>query len=225
VRIVVISDIHNDVENLLKLLDPLTKLEFDVIVCPGDITDAALPHGFEHVDIARLFLEELKILGKPILVVPGNQDGEILGFLEETGLSLHGKGKVVQGIGFYGFGGAKTPFKTSLEPEEGEIEANLRKAYEEVKDAEVKVQVTHAPPARTRLDILPSGAHVGSEKVRQFIETHVPTVAISAHIHEARGTDELGRTRLINSGRFPEGYCGFIDVEKDRVDLKVINLT
>jgi Icc-related predicted phosphoesterase len=86
------------------------------------------------------------------------------------------------------------------------------------------VQVTHCPPARTKVDLLYTGAHAGSETIRKFIEEKQPAVAISAHIHEARGTDELGKTKLINSGRFPEGYCGLVSIEKDEVKAKIINL-
>ncbi|MFB0544221.1 MAG: metallophosphoesterase, partial [Asgard group archaeon] len=86
------------------------------------------------------------------------------------------------------------------------------------------VQVTHVPPARTKLDIIPSGAHVGSENVRKFIEEKQPNAAICAHVHEARGVDELGKTKIINSGRFPEGYCGLVTVKKEETTTKIVNL-
>jgi Icc-related predicted phosphoesterase len=49
-------------------------------------------------------------------------------------------------------------------------------------------------------------------------------VAISSHIHEARGVDELGNTKLINAGRFPEGYCGVVSIIGDNVKAKIVNL-
>jgi hypothetical protein len=223
-NILVVSDIHNDVENVLSYIDKVGMIDFDLIVFPGDFTDASLPKGFTRTDIAKLIIEELGSLKKPILALPGNQDKEIVSLLEEEKISLHGNGRIINNAGFYGFGGAKTPFNTSLEPDENEIKAGLERGFEKVKNAEIKIQVTHAPPAGTRVDLLYTGAHAGSEAVRKFIEEKQPAVAISAHIHEARGTDVLGKTKIINSGRFPEGYCGLVSIKREEVSTKIINL-
>jgi Icc-related predicted phosphoesterase len=222
--ILVVSDIHNDVENLMNFIDKICLLKFDVIIAVGDFTDVNLPKGFRDVDIGELIIEELNTFKKPILAVPGNFDKNLIELFEKKDISLHGRGKKIENVGFYGFGGARTPYNTPLEPREEEIEEGLTKAYEEIKKCEFRVQVTHMPPARTKLDVLFTGAHVGSEVIRNFIEKMQPTVAISAHIHEARGLDELGKTKLINSGRFPEGYCGLITLEKGNVNTKIVNL-
>ncbi len=222
-NILVLSDIHNDVENIINFVDKISMLEFDVVVCPGDFADIP-PKGFTKVDITRLILEELRSLKKPIVAVPGNQDKEVVTFLERENVSVHGKGVVVDGVGFFGYGGARTPFKTSFEPSEEEIENGLKNAYNDVKDAETLVLVTHMPPARTRLDGLYGNAHVGSEAIRKTIEEKQPTVAISAHLHELRGTDDIGKTKLINSGRFPEGYCGLVSIKDGVATAKIINL-
>jgi hypothetical protein len=223
-KVLVLSDIHNDVENLIGYVDKLALMNFDVVIAVGDFTDYNVPKGFTKLDIAKLIIEELDTLKKPILAVPGNFDMELIKFFEEENIGLHGNGKVLEGIGFYGFGGAKTPFKTPLEPSEKEIEEGLEKGYEKVKKCKVKIQVTHIPPARTKLDVAYTGAHIGSEVVRRFIEENKPDVAVSAHVHEARGTDEIKKTKLINPGRFPEGYCGIITIKNNDVRVEVINL-
>jgi hypothetical protein len=223
-KILVVADVHNDVENLMVYLEKIGSLNVDAIVCPGDFTDFNLPKGFTRIEMAKLILEELKSIGKPLIAVPGNQDKEIIPFLESEGVSAHGIGKIVNGIGFYGFGGAKTPFNSPYEPDEKEIKSGLEKAYESVKDAKVKIQVTHNPPINTKLDIIPSGAHVGSEIVRKFIEDKSPAAAIAAHMHESRGVDAIGNCKIINSGRFPEGYCGLIELEGGSVTAKIISL-
>lgn len=223
-KILILSDIHNDVENLMKFIDELKKVRFDVLICPGDLTDTLTPKGFSKEEIGKLIIEELKIFKKEILIVPGNQDKELIKILEDEGMSLHGKGKIIGKYGFYGFGGAKTPFQTSLEPSEEEIEKGLKKAFEDVKKAKIKIQVTHAPPARTKIDKIFTGAHIGSEVVRKFIEEKKPILAISAHVHEARGIDEIGKTKLINSGRFPEGYYGFVEINDEIEKIEIVNL-
>lgn len=223
-RIIVVADIHNDVENLIPYFEKVHNLDVDVIVCPGDFTDFNLPKGFSRVEMTKLIIEELKNLEKPIVAVPGNQDREIISLLEEENISVHGKGKIINNIGFYGFGGAKTPFGSPYEPDENEIKNGLKRGYDDVKDTKVKIQITHSPPANTKLDIIPSGAHVGSEAVRKFIEEKQPLVAVAAHVHESRGIDTIGNCKIINSGRFPEGYCGLIEIKDNMAEAKVISL-
>lgn len=226
-RIVAIGDVHSDIENMMHFLDKVKELSPDLLIFSGDFIDVGVGFkGFEHADIAKVIIEELKSLGVPVLAVPGNQDRDILSLLESSGISVHGKGVVKNGVGFYGFGGAKTPFGTSLEPEESELESGLRTGYKMVKDSKIKVQITHSPPHNTRLDTIGSGVHVGSSMVKSLIEELTPDVAICAHIHEARGVDELGRTKVLNAGRFPEGYCGLVDlnIERGIVSAKIANL-
>ncbi len=222
-RILAIADIHNDVENMLQFLDKAKSMNFDVIVCPGDFTDIA-PKGFSQKEIGILLLEELKSTGKPIIAVPGNWDIDLVDFFEKDDVSVHGRGKKIGDVGFYGFGGAKTPFGTAYEPEESELEEGIRKSYEDVKDAKYKVLVTHNPPKDTRVDTITTGVHVGSAAVRKFIEKHQPDAVVCGHIHEARGKDEIGRSKIVNPGRFPEGYCGIVDINDDGTDIKIVNL-
>jgi Icc-related predicted phosphoesterase len=223
-KILVIGDIHNDVENIMNYIDKLALLEFDVIIAHGDFTDYNLPKGFTREDMAKLILEEIGSLNKPILTVPGNFDGDLIPLFEKEGIGIHGKGKIINNVGFYGFGGARTPFNSPFEPSEEEMKRGLEKAYSDVRNAKIKVQVTHMPPAGTKVDLIESGAHVGSDVIRKFIEEKQPAVAVSAHIHEARGVDELEKTKLVNAGRFPEGYCGLVTAEEGNVSAKVINL-
>lgn len=223
-KILVISCIHNDAESILNFYDKLEELKFDVLVCPGDFTDSIFPKGFNRISLGRVVIEELKNFNKPLITVPGSWDKDLIKVLNDEGISVHGKGMVVGGVGFYGFGGAKTPFGLPFEPDDIEIEAGLERAYKNVADSELKIQVTHVPPKNTKLDIITAGAHVGSEAVREFIEKNQPDVAICSHIHESKGVDSIKKTKIINSGRFPEGYCGLIEIEKRNFDVKIINL-
>lgn len=225
-NIVVVSDIHGDMENMLTYLDKIRGLAPDLIICPGDFTDVNTPKGFAQEDVARLIISELKSLNAPILAVPGNVDQKgIIRIFEKEKISLHGRGKIIKEYGFYGYGGAKTPFGTSIEPSDEELKMGLLNAYKDVKNTKYKVQVTHAPPYETKIDMIRSGIHVGSKTIRSFIEKHHPILAISAHIHEARGTDKINNTLLINSGRFPEGYMSLINVEGGVANGKILNIT
>jgi hypothetical protein len=67
----------------------------------------------------------------------------------------------------------------------------------------------------TRLDRIASVKHVGSTSVRTFIEKRQPDVTICGHIHEARGTDVIGRTKIVNCGPVAGGFYALIDVGKE----------
>jgi len=223
--ILVIGDIHSDIENIFELLDKVSMLNFDCIIYTGDFIDVGVEtKGLTHADVAELVLEELASLKKPIFAIPGNHDKDVIAVLERRGVSIHKKGKMINGIGIYGFGGARTPFGTPLEPTESEIQEGLTAAYKQIENADVKIQVTHMPPLETKIDVTYTGAHVGSQAVRKFIEDKHPIVAIAAHIHEARGLDEIDGTKLINAGRFPEGYCGIVSIDKNGASTRIINL-
>src|SRR5690606_8123947 len=115
--------------------------------------------------------------------------------------NLHARGMVIKNIGVCGFGGSNpTPFNTPLEFEEIQIYDEAKKALEGVKEEKITLFVTHAPPYGTKTDLLPSGEHVGSKSIRKIIEELQPTINICGHIHEARGTDKIGNTEIINPG-------------------------
>ncbi|MBI2542913.1 MAG: metallophosphoesterase family protein [Candidatus Aenigmarchaeota archaeon] len=223
-KIATVSCIHGDIENMMKFMDKISLLNIDIIVCNGDFTDYAIPRGFNRIDIGRIILEELKSLDKPLVTVPGSWDKELITLLKKETISCHGEGKIIDGVGFYGYGGAKTPFNTPFEPSESEMASGLEKAYRDVRKADVKIQVTHAPPFNTKADVIASGAHVGSDSVRKFIEKEQPESAVCAHIHESRCVDELGNTKIVNSGRFPEGHLGIISIDDSEVTAKLTSL-
>ena len=227
-KILAIADVHGDLEMLPILLDKVKEnYDFDVIVFPGDWTDVNPPKGFEQIDVAMLLLEELKKNCKQLIAVPGNVDSkDLIPLLEEEGVSVHGRGIVVDNVGFYGYGGARTPFKTNIEPSEEELKLGLEKSWYEIKDAKFKVQVTHMPPLHTKIDLITTGLHVGSQAIRDFIESNQPTLAISAHVHEGFGMDKIGKTLLFNPGRFPEGKGFYVEIKEDgTVSFEEIRIT
>jgi len=83
------------------------------------------------------------------------------------------------------------------------------------------IYVIHAPPFNTKLDIVTTGAHVGSKSIRNFIEKEKPLLTLHGHIHESpkmsgSWRDKIGNTVCINIGSsYPEDKlnCVIIDVE------------
>ncbi|MEJ2034326.1 MAG: metallophosphoesterase, partial [Deltaproteobacteria bacterium] len=89
----------------------------------------------------------------------------------------------------------------------------LAQGLRQTEEASVRILVSHTPPYGTTTDRLSNGTHAGSPALRQFIEEEQPDLCLCGHIHEARGEDILGRTRVLNPGMFKNG--GWIGINID----------
>ena len=83
------------------------------------------------------------------------------------------------------------------------------------------ILVTHQPAWGTNVDLQASMRHKGSRSVRSYIENHQPLLAVSGHIHEAYGTDQIGSTLLVNPGPFRNGRYAIIDINGDTAIAKL----
>jgi Icc-related predicted phosphoesterase len=214
-KILIFADIHGEYEKAAEVLNQVKTEGIDLILCPGDFTDMfAVPEGFSQMDIADMVLQKIMALNVPILCVPGNHDPyEVLELFNEYNVNIHDKIKKIKGITFMGWGGAPTPFNSIIEPSEEETTESLEKLYKKTK-GEPFVLVLHGPPKDTKLDMAFSKKHVGSEAIRKFIEKRQPILAISAHIHEAMGTDRIGECTLFYPGAIFEGYYGIVEIDE-----------
>jgi Icc-related predicted phosphoesterase len=206
-KVLLVTDIHGDVENLSKILD---KEEYDAVLCAGDLSDAN-----EFSDYESQLLEVLEAFdrqGKLTKAVPGNMDPEekCVKHLIERRMNIHKKIASFEEFEAVGFGGGKTPFKTPFEPEGAEIKQALETLYGRMK-SDRKFAVIHQPPANTSLDVV-EGDHVGSEKVRELIEQKDFEFVLTGHIHESRGRDTVAGTEVVNPGPVMEGYYGIAEV-------------
>lgn len=216
-KILAVSDLHGKYQ---KLLNYLKKNHVDLVILAGDITN------FGPAELGEEILNEISSFGAPVLTIPGNCDpAGIYGKIDNSNaINIHGRSVVIKNIGICGFGGSNpTPFNTPLEFEEFQIYDEAKKAMEEIKDQKVTLFVTHAPPQGTKADLIPSGAHVGSEAIRQVIEEFQPSLNICGHIHEARATDEIGNTKVVNPGELSQGFACLINVEDSDEDNPKIN--
>ncbi len=197
-RIVAFGDIHMDLSGI----ETIPGLErADLVIITGDFTNFGGRQDAERV-LARIMARNRKVLA-----LPGNMDQpEVDDFLKEQGVGLHGRGVLFGEIGLIGVGGSnQTPFNTPLEFSEQELAALIDTGAAQVEQALEKILVSHAPPLRSKTDVLANGAHVGSSAVRAFIEEHQPALCLTGHIHEARAHDRIGRTLIINPGMLKDG--------------------
>ncbi len=207
-KIFAVSDIHGAIRPIENAA-PLIRAA-DAVVIAGDIT-----HTKTRVE-AEDVVACMEQYARRILAVHGNWDRlEVEDFLEEKGYSLHGRGLVSDGIGFFGVGGSSpTPLWTATEYPENDIALILQTGYEKVQQASPVVLVSHAPPRSIR-DRSFIGLRGGSRSVRAFLETNPVDLCLCGHIHEARGIECFQQTVVVNTGSFKKGHYGIIDIGVD----------
>ena len=218
-KIISFGDIHEDLNNLTLLKNEMESA--DLVIVTGDLTN------FNGRKEAERVIDEIMKYNENVLAQLGNLDQpEVNDYLTEKGINLHRNGFIRDDIGIFGVGGSNlTPFNTPTEFSEDEIETFLLEGIDKVKDAKFKIMVPHMPPKDTKIDIITAGAHVGSQSVRDFILKHKPDIALSGHIHEARGSDTIENTLAFNAGMFREG--GYVVITKApeglSAELKVLS--
>ena len=213
-RLLACADFHGSQEAVEKVSDLALREETDLIVVAGDIANNSLRTATE-------FLGILKKTNLPTVFVPGNLDSKSLVDWQDASVeSIHGRAYKYQGFVFLGLGGAsKGPFYTPFEYDESEAASILNEAYRSVKEERL-ILISHCPPKNTSLDRTFSGVHAGSISVRRFIEKAQPILAICAHIHEGRGVDQIGETRLVNTGAAFHDYYATLGLNEElKIDL------
>ena len=208
-KILAISDLHGDIKPLIPYLQ---ENKVDLIIIAGDITHFGPPELIEEL------LNEISYIGIAVLALPGNCDPESshVHIDQSQATNIHARNVIIQNIGICGFGGSNpTPFDTPLEFEEVQIYDEAKRTIEGIKDQEITIFITHAPPHNTKTDLLPSGSHVGSKSLRKIIEEVQPTLNICGHIHEARGMDKIGNTTIANPGQLSQGHACLIQIPDD----------
>src|SRR5713101_8549953 len=162
-KIISFGDVHMATRNLDRMGEVMR--DCDLVILSGDLTN------FGGVDDARKVITDVRRACPSVLALPGNLDKrEVIPFLENEGIALHGKGLVIDGIGIFGCGGSNiTPFGTPTELTEDEIYEKLCAGYDMVRNARPLLMICHTPPFETKCDRIMSGVAVGSTAARRFI--------------------------------------------------------
>jgi len=220
-KLLCLSDLHGEGAGLNEALAeilgkaPTGGPGVDAVVLAGDIT-----HLGGYAEAERV-LTPILSMGARVVAVAGNMDGEgARRFIADKGIDIHGRGVLVDSIGFMGLGGGSpspfgTPWEIPAEAARGFLAAGLA----DIARAAFKVLVSHAPPRGTRLDRSFAGMHAGSAEVRAFLLSGAVDLCICGHIHEAAGEDTLGAARCVNVGPFKNGRCALVEIEGSRVQV------
>lgn len=201
-KMLVIVDIHKADSALKITIGYIEKYKPDLLVIAGDITT------FGPLGYAEEFLAKLPDIRT--LALPGNCDPrEILSVIDKSkAINLHGKKENINGITFVGLGGSNaTPFNTPFELSEDEIFQSLDPIMEPG-----AILVLHFP-AKDHLDLVPRNVHTGSTSALRIIEKYKPSIVISGHIHETRGTEtDENNIIYLNPGPLQKGYAAIVDI-------------
>ena len=98
-KLVSFGDVHMATRNLGRMGPELS--DTDLIIISGDLTN------FGGTDDAREVLDAARGACARVLALPGNLDRrEVIPWLEEEGVALHGRGTVIDGVAIFGCGGS-----------------------------------------------------------------------------------------------------------------------
>ena len=190
-NLLLFSDLHCDRQAAARIVE--LAREVDVVIGAGDF--ANVRRGLEAT------IDVLRAIDRPAVVVAGNSETteELVASCQRwpTAHVLHGSGVTIDGVTFFGLGGAVpvTPFGS------WSYDLSEEQAAELLKDCPAGcVLVTHSPP-KGALDVSSSGQSLGSTAVRETIERARPALVVCGHIHACGGQSEsLGETTVINAG-------------------------
>lgn len=213
-RLAYVVDVHGRPQAVADCVAAMP--EIDLLIVGGDLTTGGTP------DDAERAIELWRPLAPRLLALAGNMDSpEIDARLAELGVSLDGRGVRIGDVGLYGVSAAPiSPLRTPYELSDPELEERIRRGFAAVEACRVTVFCPHAPPADTACDRLASGEHVGSTVVRAFVEQAQPDLVLCGHIHESRGTDTIGHSRIANPGPVSAGHYALVEVDGE-VDMRL----
>ncbi len=213
-KILGITDIHNRIENLQRILKDADQV--DLVCLGGDLTNFGTP---ENAETIVHIAQSNKV---PVLAVAGNCDTALIDQrLMELSVSVAGRGMIIKDIGIHGLS-ATPPWRRGMyEFEEEQLAQQLEVGFSQVQNARWHVVLAHVPPRNGKLDRTFFFQHVGSLALREFVDKTQPALVICGHIHESRGVEMLGATTVVNCGAAASGYYALIELEDEvHVDLR-----
>jgi len=218
-KLLVTSDFHGSLEASHRTAQKAKNFRAETIAICGDVTH------FGSVKDAQRVLAPLIALELPLFYVPGNCDPPQLAEAQIKGaICLHEKCQIQGGVFFLGLGGSPiSPFYSLFEMSEKAIMDSLSQSERQCHNSKWFVIVSHPPPINTSVDLAFSNVHAGSISLRRFIERKKPHIVFCGHIHEAKGTDHIGETIIVNPGPVRHGNCAIANIN-DKIEVKLDSL-
>jgi Icc-related predicted phosphoesterase len=207
-KLILVSDIHEDLESLAKAVDYAQAKEADHILCAGDFS--LMPFKKEHIlalqqtqDLEAFVkakreynsgrINEIKAIfdgsGIPYNVVPGNYDPELSDIFAEH--DLHKKTAQLGNAKIFGYGGADAfPDHILSMVELGEIvDFDPEELYNLLNRENPDIVLSHIPP-RGACDTIHDGERGGTIATTKYVMENMaagknPKLIVAGHIHES----------------------------------------
>ncbi|AQQ09919.1 phosphodiesterase [Sedimentisphaera cyanobacteriorum] len=189
-KLVLLSDIHSRFPRSDELESELKTA--DAVLISGDIT------GFGSYDEGEAIIKHIKKFCKSVFAVGGNCDTfEIARMIENLDVSVHGQAGNAGGLCVTGVSGV----------ERGRMPLNfydiLENSIASEKNCRKLAVISHEPAFGTDR-CGRSSSRKGNRNIREFAEKYQPVLAVSGHVHEAWGSQKIGKTVYINPGAWLE---------------------
>lgn len=208
-RILLLSDLHDEEEVLSRVGHLLKKNRFDYIFVAGDFTR----HNISYIE------DFLRLAPHSYIINGNNEHPQVIEFLKNTKNYIHEK-KVELGVyNLIGFGySPPTPFNTAGEISEDVIYERLSKLPIDNKT----ILLLHTPPYgcfdETKL------GNAGSHSIRKIIEEKKPFIAICGHIHENEGIGLLEKTTVVKIPAANHFKYAIMEIIRGKISASFFNL-
>ncbi|ACN15493.1 putative metallophosphoesterase (calcineurin superfamily) [Desulforapulum autotrophicum HRM2] len=201
-KIYAVADIHGKAERLERVGTAIERLQPDVVVVAGDITNFTG---------AGPVVRKLAAMAVPMLCIRGNSDrSRIDGLINNTpGMrSLHMATVSMGTVNFTGIGGTiPLPFRSRICLRENHLLKIIAPLV-----SKNTIVVAHPPPLGTQ-DRVGGRFHAGSRGLLNLIRHRSPRMVLCGHIHEDAGFSSLGQTLVVNCALSRETSGAIIDYD------------
>lgn len=220
-KLLLISDLHGNVDNLQKLEGQIKSA--DAVLFSGDFSK------FKMTETGLPCAKKMRELCPNLFCVIGNCDEpELLYDLEEQDMSCEHSLVYFEGLAIAGSGGGS---KFTGETPNERDEADLQKDFDVIENSGLEeegqwsnlILISHNPPKGDKCDQPAPGVHAGSQAFTDFIKKTKPLAVLCGHIHEGKSVEKIGETLVVNPGPLCEGNYAVMEVKKDGESWGVVD--
>ncbi|MBN2478125.1 metallophosphoesterase [Candidatus Micrarchaeota archaeon] len=202
-KLIAVSDIHNEELAFDKLKKILTKEKPDFFLICGDITGSNVS-----------FAQEVTEFYPDTFFIPGNNETkDVLSGIKNN---IHGKRtEIPEGLNVVGFGYSNiTPFGTPGELTENEIMNGLEKLNIDRNT----ILMLHVPPKGIMDEA--GGHHPGSTSVLEIVNKKKPFLVLFGHIHENKGVISEEETTFVKIPAAKNYLYALIGIKEKKVKVE-----